>query len=134
MDISNFLKDKKLDAKWYGIPDTDVQVQIRNLKPQRRSELIRKCTTTKIKRGRKDETVNAPKLNELYICECIVGWRGIKEGEEDFPFSEENAIALDQNWPAFNALWNEVIENLSTTADAVEELDEGNSESGPTTT
>jgi hypothetical protein len=134
MDISKFLKDEKLDAKWYGIPDTDVQVQIRNIKPQRRSELVRKCTTTKVKRGRADRTIDDTKLNQLYIRECVVGWRGIKEGDEDFPFSEENAIALDQNWPAFNALWNDVIENLSTTADAVEELDEGKSGSGESST
>lgn len=134
MDISKFLKDEKLDAKWYRIPGTEVQVQIRNIKPARRSELIRQCTTTKIKRGRRDEKLDDIRLNELYIRECIVGWENIMDGEEPFEFSPENAVALDRNWPEFNALWNDVIENLSTTADAVEELDEGNLQSGPSTT
>ncbi len=134
MDISSFLKDDKLDAKWYRIAGTEVEVQIRNIKPQRRSQLIRQCTTTKIKRGRTDKTIDDIRLNELYIRECIVGWKGIEEGKQDFPFSPENAIELDQNWPDFNALWNDVIESLSTTADAVEALEEGNSGSGPSTT
>ncbi len=134
MDISKFLKDDKLDAKWYRIAGTEVEVQIRNIKPRRRSELIRSCTSQKVKRGRTDRKIDEDRLNELYIRECIVGWKGIQEGEQDFPFSPENAIELDRNWPEFNALWNDVIESLSATADAVEELDEGNSESGPTTT
>lgn len=134
MDISKFLTDDKLDAKWYRIAGTEVQVQIRNIKPRRRSELIRQCTSTKVKRGRTDRKIDEDRLNELYIRECVIGWKGIQEGDTDFEFSPENAVELDRNWPEFNALWNEVIESLSTTADAVEELDEGNSENGGSTT
>lgn len=130
MDISQFLKEGHLDARWYKIPGTEVEVQIRNLKPHRRSHFVRQCTIKKTKRGRLTQDVDDKRLNELYIRECIVGWKNIEDDGKPFPFSPENAILLDQHWPEFNALWNSVIEDLSTIAEEVQETEEGNSESG----
>lgn len=134
MDISQIINSDHLAPKWYTIPGTKVQVQIRNIKPHRRAALVRQCTTRKTKRGRLIQDVDDARLNELYVRECIVGWKGIEDDGKPYPFSEDNAVELDQHWPEFNALWNSVIEELSTTADAVEALEEGNSESGPTST
>ena len=81
-------------------------------------------------KSRLTQDVNDQRLNELFIRECIVGWKNIEEDGESFPFSPENAILLDQHWPEFNALWNSVIEDLSTIAEEVQESELGNFESG----
>lgn len=135
MNVSRFLKGEDLDAKWYTIPETNVQVQIRDMKPHRRREIVRSSTITKQKRGQTIRDLDDKKLTELSIRECIVGWKNIEdENGEPLAFNLENAILLDRNWPDFAALWNSVVEDLATIADVARGLDEGNSESGGSST
>ncbi len=126
MDIGDILNGGPA-AEWYTVPGTEVQVQIRNPKPSRRREIVRKATRVRMSRGQRVEFRDDDELNQLLLDECVLDWKNIERNGDKFECTPENRRALDENWDRFNALWNAVVGSLGAMEDALEEAERGNS-------
>lgn len=130
LDITQFLNGGP-EAKWYRVPGyPNAEIQIQNIRPTRRRDILKSCTRSKMRRGVLLQETDDDKLGRLLLAECVVGWRGIEQGTEDFPCTPENKILLDDNWAEFNTLWNAVLGNLTGLDEAMAEAEMGNLPTG----
>lgn len=125
MDVTSLFNEEP-EGKWYKVPGTEVTVQIRNLKPKMRREIVKRCMRRRVKRGAAIEETDDIKLNDLILQYCVQDWRGIEENGGDLPVTPENKRKLDDNWSEFAGLWNRVIEQQNETDQDIEEIDQKN--------
>lgn len=134
LDIGQFLNGGP-DAKWYRVPGfPKAEVQIRNIKPSRRRQILKECTRQKMRRGTLITETDDDRLGRLLLEECVVDWRGIEYGDKEFLCNTENKILLDDHWAEFNTLWNAVLGNLTGLDEAMAEAELGNLSTGQTST
>ncbi len=115
------------EPDWYTVPNTNVRIAIRAVKPKDRDRFVRQCTTKRMRRGQQVEEVDIPRLNNLLLDDSVVKWENVENGGELFPCTAENRRALNDNWPAFNKLWLGVIREHSDLDEAFVEEEMGNS-------
>lgn len=134
IDIGQFLNGGP-EAKWYRVPGyPKAEVQICNIKPSRRRDILKSCTRQRMRRGVLVTETDDDRLGRLLLEECVVGWKGIEHGGNDFPCNKENKILLDDHWAEFNTLWNAVLGNLTGLDEAMAEAELGNLPTGQTST
>lgn len=126
MDIGDILNDGP-EAEWYTIPGTEVQVQIANVKPGRRRELMRQATRVRFVRGQRIEWRDEEELGRLLLNEYVCDWKNIKRNGDEFPCTPENKNSLDYNWGEFSTFWNNIVAKFNATEEALEETERGNS-------
>lgn len=122
MDVASLFNEEP-EGRWYKVADTEVTVQIRNLKPKMRREIVKRCMRRKVKRGVIIEETDDIKLNDLILQHCVQDWRGIEENGGPLPVTPENKRKLDDNWPEFANLWNEVIGQQNEADREIEEIE-----------
>ncbi len=125
MDVASLFNEEP-EGRWYKIPDTEVTVQIRNLKPKMRRDIAKRCMRRKVKRGVVIEETDDFKVNDLALQYCVVDWKGIEDNGGDFPVTPENKRKLDDNWPEFANLWNQVIGQQNEIDQEIEEIEAKN--------
>ena len=126
VDVTGFLKGEE-DAKWYKIPGTEAELQIRKIKPVTRRKIAEACTSQRVHRGQVIDKHDDKKFNQLMLAEAVVGWRNLVDDDgKEFPVTPENKVALDGNWPEFAALWGAVVGNESRIEDAIREAESKN--------
>lgn len=97
-----------------------VYVQI---KYQTREDLLalRKRATVRVpdkKSHQMVEQVDSLKA-DLYLSRAaVVGWRGLKFGDAEFPYSDENADKLMQKWSKWAKFVNDTCDDLDRIAEA----------------
>lgn len=134
LDIGKFLNGNP-EAKWYHVPGfPNAEIQIRNIKPARRREILKACTRQRMRRGSMITETDDDRLGRLLLEECVIDWKGIEYGDDEFLCNKENKILLDDNWAEFNTLWNAVLGNLTGLDEAMAEAELGNLSSGQTST
>lgn len=122
MDVADLFNEEP-EGKWYKVQGTEVTVQIRNLKPKMRREIVKRCMSRKVKRGTVIEETDDIKLNGLILQYCVQDWKGIQENGGDLPVTPENKRKLDDNWPEFANLWNQVIGQQNEVDEEIEEIE-----------
>lgn len=141
VDISGILKGDLGEGTWYRIQGTeDASVKIKPMTPKRRDALRKKHTRFQVKKGIQIDITNDPALMADYVREVVVDWKGLTQpneagnGQEPVPFSQATAVILAENWNELSILINSVVLEQVEMAAQIEELDEGNSEAGPSST
>ncbi len=121
MDISKFLEGGS-DSAWYKIPGQDdddkARVEVEPVRPKRKDQIRRACTTTKLVGKRVSTNFDQAKYQEALAREMVKGWEEINNGGVPFEYSEDNAVLLDANWPEFR----ELLDAVDDGADAADHL------------
>jgi len=121
MDISSLLNGDP--GRWYRVPGSNAEVKIRQVKPQRSREIVRATTRQILKRGRLVEKSDQERANDLFLQEAVMDWRGIERDGEPLPITPENRRLLDNNWPEFASLWNQIVVRDEELVDEIEEAE-----------
>ena len=126
VDVTRFLKGEEV-SKWYTVPGTEAEIQIRKVKPVTQRKLTAQCTSSRMRRGSLIEKLDSQKLNRLMLDEAILGWKNIigPDGKA-LECNLENKIGLDDGWPEFAALWLAVVGNEGRIEDAIQEAESKN--------
>lgn len=93
-----------------------------------REELLalRKKATVKVPDAKTRQMVDQvdPAKADLLLARATVrGWRGLKVGGEEFPYTPENAEMLVKKWTRFAKFLNDVCDDLDEFAQAEREAD-----------
>lgn len=134
MDITRIVSPNGDDGQWYRIPGTEAQLKIRQIKPKRQREIIRECTRKFTRRRQLIEEVDNERANRLFLLESVVDWKAVEKDGTPLAVTNENKVLLDDNWPAFSDLWNNVLVREDELVASVEEAELGNSASGESST
>lgn len=89
------------EVQYYGEGEAKKPVTIRVVGTF--SKTYRRANFALRERVRKFRTMRTSEQQDLHaielIADCILGWEGITNGDQPFPFTRENAIALLQAAP-----------------------------------
>jgi len=130
MDVKDIFDSE--DGDWYKIPDSNVRIKIKLLRPKRISELTKMCRKNELSGGMDvKEVLDSDKLSNYILDESVIDWENITKDGEPLPVNTKNKIFLDENWREFNLLWNTVYTSAEKAKAFKDEELEGNSSSGP---
>jgi len=120
---------------WFDFPgEDDVKVLIRYMPMDERSEIERQATVEvaeKTERNAEERLVkkiDEKEYNRLYGRAAVRGWEGLKDKEEDFPFSQENCDLLMTKWAEFSLFVGTVAPRLHALVEAERKAVEKKSE------
>jgi hypothetical protein len=100
MDISKLRTQKASRVQaWVKIPGTEVEVLITKLLPLDLDRLSNKREVNK--KGRLVYKL----YREAVLNECVKDWKGITDGDQPLPVTDENRRLLDETWQEFRVLW-----------------------------
>lgn len=133
MDISTIINNDT-PAKWYPIEDTNVEIQVKKIKPKDTKRLRKIATKKRMVRGRVDERLNAELYAELLLKEMVVGWKNIQTNNQDLPCTPENIILLNDNWNEFSELLTNILIDDADLEETYDDEIEKNSDPGPSST
>ncbi len=126
MDLDKALKSAE-EGEWKEMEtedDPQPQFKIKTLKPHRINEIKRKCM--KKKGIRYPDGLDDEMLTKLILHECLVDWKGLTKGGEEFPYNQENANFINDNWMAFRRWWGQMFRSMLFDGQVEEEEDLGN--------
>lgn len=125
MDISK-LKNGG-EQRWIKIPGSEKgMVLIDKIRPKQMRDIRRTCVKKKFKGGRQYDDTDHDRLNMLLLTSAVKDWKGIADGDKEFPFNDANLKWLDDNCGEFNKLWNSVVNEDALTEQQIEEAELGN--------
>jgi hypothetical protein len=122
MNVGAYLAGAEI-ATWHPIPGTNAEVKIRLLRPKRLRELQAQSRKKVYAGRRSEETSDSTLLHQFMLEELVADWKNVEQTDgTPLPCTPENKRLLDDNWPAFNRLWNAVwLEQMEAETDASEE-------------
>lgn len=130
VDIGDIVGNGAEGGTWYDIPGTKGEKRprllIKDLKPVKRRELVKRCTTRKRSRGGIDERVDFEKLSELILEQCVIDWENIEKDGEKLEVNQVNKVLLNDNWTEFEALVTAVVGDDQALQGAIQEIESKN--------
>lgn len=123
MRLSDLTGNEGRWVRWTD-PDTggSLELKIRRKSGGLEKRIANATVSTKVGRKGKMEMENNHRLALKMLIEgCLLDWRGLRDGDQEYPFSPENALNLLWNGPAeLLAFFEEQCERVT------QESDEGN--------
>ena len=128
MELKSLLVDSK--TAWVDFPGLDgFQVELANLSRKELVSLRKRCTTNKFDRKSRmfNEELDESKFVKEFTEATVKGWKGLKlkyledlilvdisgqDGNNEMPYSQENAQVLVENSTEFDNWLNEVVFDL----------------------
>ena len=108
MNIGKYLNGTEI-AEWRPIPGTNAEVKFRVIKPKRMRELLEQARKPFYDGRRSGEKTDSTTLNNLMLDEMIVEWKNIEDANgSPLACTADNKRLLEENWPAFSTLFNQV--------------------------
>jgi hypothetical protein len=98
MDVQGLLQEGF--SAWMHFADFQVQVAFVPLDEVNRIQS--EATATTIIEGRVIQELDNVKYAELLADAAVRDWKGLRNGDEDFPYSREHARLLMRKWGAFH--------------------------------
>ena len=130
MDIGSI--DEIYEPKWYQVPGSDMEVEIKRLRPKERRKIVLEASGKKMS-GRGTLTVgDTKKIEKEMLRLCITNWRYLNDGVDEegkpkpVPCTQENKEFLSGNWTAFHDFWNSIVSDAEGYEDLELEEDRKN--------
>lgn len=99
-DVSSMRGDDGL-AVWVEYND-EITVQIKHVPREAMAGILRQATrTTWDKNHQPENTIDNLKFGELVGDAAIIDWRGLVDGDQEFPCTPENKRLLMRKWANF---------------------------------
>jgi len=119
MDLQEKLKEVEAGG-WHDLPGSDAQFKIKQPKPLQISKFRRECRRPKSRQF--PQGIDADKLSEMLVVECVIEWKNISMNGDAFECTEENKKFIYQEWLEFNNFIDDII--IKITSKGEQEHDE----------